>query len=96
MNRIYFKYIIGQQEVHTIVRKLRKAFPLRKNKLQVKPINLEKNKLSSKEAVNEVQSEKDDDTDDDFDAEEALRRNKQRQKKQIVLPNINLDKYVHL
>nr|XP_012232791.1 PREDICTED: probable ATP-dependent RNA helicase kurz [Linepithema humile] len=88
-------FLTGQQEVHTIVRKLRKAFPLRKNKLfrqQVKSINLEKSKSPSKEVTNETQSEEDD-TDDDFDAEEALRRNKQRQKKRIVLPNINLDDY---
>jgi len=91
-----FKYVTGQQEVHTVVRKLRKAFPLKKNKpFQVKSINLEKSKSSSKEVTNEIQSEKDD-TDDDLDAEEALRRNKQRRKKQIVLPNINLDEYVRL
>lgn len=82
--------------MHTVVRKLRKAFPLRKNKLHpIKLINLEKSKSSSEEVTNEAQSAEDD-TDDEFDAEEALRRNKQRQKKQIVLPNINLDEYVRL
>ncbi|KAL0100806.1 hypothetical protein PUN28_019294 [Cardiocondyla obscurior] len=84
-------FLTGQQEVHTVVRKLRKSFPLKKNKPQVKVVkNFDKNETL--EASDKEHSEKDD-SDDDFDAEEALRRNKQRQKKQIVLPTINLDDY---
>ncbi|KYN01320.1 PREDICTED: probable ATP-dependent RNA helicase kurz [Cyphomyrmex costatus] len=85
-------FLTGQQEVHTVVRKLRKLFPLKKNKQsQVKMVeDPEKNKVP--EASDKEHSEKDD-SDDDFDAEEALRRNKQRQKKQIILPTINLDDY---
>lgn len=77
--------------MHTVVRKLRKSFPLKKNKPQVKVV---KNSKNTPEAPDKEHSEKDD-SDDDFDAEEALRRNKQRQKKQIILPTINLDEYVY-
>ncbi|XP_011057226.1 PREDICTED: probable ATP-dependent RNA helicase kurz [Acromyrmex echinatior] len=88
-------FLTGQQEVHTVVRKLRKSFPLKKNKQpQIKVVkDSEKNEAS--EALDKEHSEKDDSEDDsdDFDAEEALRRNKRRQKKQIILPTINLDDY---
>ncbi|KYQ50329.1 putative ATP-dependent RNA helicase kurz [Trachymyrmex zeteki] len=86
-------FLTGQQEVHTVVRKLRKSFPLKKNKQpQVKVVkDSEKNEAPDKERSEKDDSE--DDSDDDFDAEEALRRNKQRQKKQIILPTINLDDY---
>lgn len=77
------------------MRKLRKSFPLKKNKhSQVKVVDSEK-KSETPEASDKEHSEKDD-SDDDFDAKEALRRNKQRQKKQIILPTINLDEYVYL
>lgn len=80
--------------MHTVVRKLRKSFPLRKNKQpQVKVVE-DSEKYEMSEILDKEHSEKDE-SDDDFDAEEALRRNKQRQKKQIVLPIINLDEYVH-
>jgi len=85
----------GQREVYTVVRKLRKAFPLKKNNQpQIKLVNAEENKIPTKEAMNEEFNEEDN-SDDDFDAKEALRRNKQRQKKQIILPTINLDEYIH-
>lgn len=85
----------GQKEVLTLVRKLRKAFPLKKNKHPgVAPIDAKKND-EAEEKTDEEHSEKND-SDEDFDAEKALRRNKQRHKKQIVLPTINLDEYVHL
>lgn len=51
-------------------------------------------KNETPEIPDKEHSEKDD-SDDDFDAKEALRRNKQRQKKKIVLPTINLDEYVY-
>ncbi|KAH0955035.1 hypothetical protein HN011_004649 [Eciton burchellii] len=86
-------FLTGQQEVYTVVRKLRKAFPLKKNNQpQIKLVNPEESKTSTKEAMNEEVNEEDN-SDDDFDAKEALRRNKQRQKKQIILPTINLDDY---
>lgn len=75
------------------MRKLRKSFPLKKNRPKVKVVkDDEKNETS--EAPDKEHSEKDD-SDDEFDAKEALRRNKQRQKKQIILPTINLDEYVY-
>ncbi|XP_011697160.1 PREDICTED: probable ATP-dependent RNA helicase kurz [Wasmannia auropunctata] len=81
-------FLTGQQEVHTVVRKLRKAFPLKRIKQpQVKVVNTEKSETS------EASDKEQDEEKDDFDAEEALRRNKQRQKKQIILPTINLDDY---
>jgi len=77
--------------VHTVVRKLRKSFPLKKNKQpQVKVQDSEKSETLE---TDKEHSEKDD-SDDDF-AKEALRRNKQRRKKQIILPTINLDEYVY-
>lgn len=76
--------------MHTVVRKLRKSFPLKKNKQpQVKVVkDSEKYEMSDKEHSGK------DESDDDFDAQEALRRNKRRQKKQLILPTINLDEYV--
>jgi len=84
-------FVSGQQEVHTVVRKLRKSFPLKKNKQpQVKVKDSEKSEtLETDKEHNEK-----DDSDDDF-AKEALRRNKQKRKKQIILPTINLDEYVY-
>lgn len=80
--------------MHTVVRKLRKSFPLKKNKQpQVKAMK-DSEKSETSETPDKEQSEKDD-SDDDFDVEEALRRNKQRQKKQIILPTVNLDEYVY-
>jgi len=92
-----YLFVAGQQEVHTVVRKLRKSFPLKKNNPQIKVVK-DSEKNEAPEALDKEHSEKDDsedNSDDDFDAEEALRRNKQRQKKQIILPTINLDEYVH-
>lgn len=86
-------FAAGQQEVHTVVRKLRKSFPLKKKHPQVEVIDSKK-KSETSEASDKEHSEKND-SDDDFDAKEALRRNKQRRKKQIILPTINLDEYVY-
>lgn len=85
-------FLTGQQEVYTVVRKLRKLFPLKKNKYQVKQVNLEENETMEVTKNNE-HSNNDESDDDDFDAKQALRFNKQRRKKQIILPTINLDDY---
>lgn len=87
-------FLTGQQEVHTIVRKLRKAFPLKKDKYpQVKQTGTEAGNASLKETVDEEEHDENR-FDDEFDSKEALRRNKQRRKKQqMELPNINLDNY---
>lgn len=73
-----------------MVRKLRKAFPVR-NKDSKKPKKPREDKDSEKE---QDASDKSDDSEDDFRCKEAVRRSKMRQKKQIELPNINLDEYV--
>lgn len=80
--------------MHTVVRKLRKSFPLKKNKNPQVKVVKDSEKCESEELDKEHSEE--DESDDDFDAKEALRRNKQRQKKQIILPTINLDEYVYL
>lgn len=87
-------FVPGQQEVLTVVRKLRKSFPLKKNKHPQVKVVKESEKYEMSEIVDKEHSEKDE-SDDDFDAKEALRRNKQRRKKRIILPTINLDEYVH-
>lgn len=92
-NRI--KNFAGQQEIHTVVRELRKAFPLKNDKHRRVKQAKYKNKITLRETVDEQHSEKD--SDDDFDLKEALRRNKRRRKKQMMkLPIINLDKYIHI
>lgn len=81
--------------MYTVVRKLRKLFPLKKNKYpKVKRVNFEESETPLKEVTSNEHSNNDD-SDDDFDAREALRHNKQRRKKQIILPTINLDEYVY-
>lgn len=81
--------------MHTVVRKLRKAFPLKNNKRpRIKRTDSAKDETASKEAADEEHGEKG--SDDDFDAKEALRRNRLRQKKQIELPKINLDECVYI
>ncbi|XP_024872377.1 probable ATP-dependent RNA helicase kurz isoform X1 [Temnothorax curvispinosus] len=86
-------FLTGQQEVHTVVRKLRKSFPLRKNKKPQVKVVQDSEKNETTDALDKEHSEQED-SEDDFDAKEALRRNKQRQKKQIILPTINLDDYL--
>nr|XP_031830340.1 probable ATP-dependent RNA helicase kurz [Nomia melanderi] len=87
-------FLTGQQEVNFITRKLRKAFPIKNKK------NLQKNSKSvqdteeSNERKENAQSNSDnDDSEDEFYSKKTLRSNKLRQKKQIQLPNINLDDY---
>ncbi|OAD58855.1 putative ATP-dependent RNA helicase kurz [Eufriesea mexicana] len=72
-------FLTGQQEVNLIVSKLRKAFPIKKD-------------IGNKNDTNDIDNNNDDD-DDDLHWDKAIRYNKLRQKKQIQLPNINLDNY---
>lgn len=84
--------VAGQQEVHTVVRKLRKLFPLKKNKyLKTKLVDIEKNEIL-KEVTNNEHSN---DSDNDFDVKEVKCHNQQRKKKQIIFPTVNLDEYVY-
>lgn len=75
-----------------IVRKLRKLFPLKKNKGKL--VDSEKSETSLEEVTNNEHSNNDD-SDDDFDTRKALCHNKQRKKKSTKLPTINLDEYVY-
>ncbi|XP_011328885.1 probable ATP-dependent RNA helicase kurz isoform X2 [Ooceraea biroi] len=87
-------FLTGQQEIHRLVNRLRKAFPLKKyNKIQTNLAHPEKNKTLTKETTNEESSEEDN-SEDEFErqAMEALHRNKRR-RRQHVLPTINLDDY---
>ncbi|XP_029167253.1 probable ATP-dependent RNA helicase kurz [Nylanderia fulva] len=86
-------FLTGQQEVHTVVYKLRKLFPLKKNKYQVKRVNLEEKETMEATENNDHSNNDEFDDDDDFDAKQALHHYKQRRKKQIILPIINLDDY---
>ena len=83
-------FLTGQREVNYVVRKLRKAFPIR-NKDSKKPKKSREDKDSEKEQ--DASDKSGDDSEDDFRCKEAVRRSKMRQKKQIELPNINLDDY---
>ncbi|XP_029679744.1 probable ATP-dependent RNA helicase kurz [Formica exsecta] len=83
-------FLTGQQEVHTIVRKLRKLFPLKKNKIKL--VDSEKSETFLEEVTSNEHSNHDD-SDDNFDTKKALCHNKQRKKKPIILPTINLDDY---
>ncbi|KAI4504513.1 hypothetical protein M0802_000063 [Mischocyttarus mexicanus] len=82
-------FLTGQQEVNSVVRKLRKAFPFKKgqtNTLETEKV--EKNEETNKSDHDEENSE------DDFDDKEAIKRNKQKNKKQFLnLPRIDLDNY---
>lgn len=71
-------FLTGQQEVNTLVRRLRKAFPIRhKNKTQ--KINGEHKEESEGES--------------DFDIENGLRKTLKKKRKIKVIPEINLDDY---
>lgn len=75
-----------------MIRKLRKAFPLKNKK------KIQKKSQESYVIVDSMEKEKDtsdnSDDSDDFRCKEATRYAKLRQKKQIQLPDINLDEYV--
>ncbi|KAG5892504.1 hypothetical protein JTB14_034503 [Gonioctena quinquepunctata] len=73
-------FVTGQQEVNSLMRKLRKAFPLRhKNKI------LEKNDKIKEETEN-VSSE-------DEEVEEGMKKSLNKRKKIRIIPEINLDDY---
>lgn len=74
-------FVTGQQEVNTLVKKLRKAFPVRKNISN-------KNKNSDLEESKESGSDSDDD-----EIEHGLKRALKNKRKQKLLPEINLDDY---
>ncbi|CAK9818656.1 Probable ATP-dependent RNA helicase kurz [Anthophora quadrimaculata] len=93
-------FLTGQKEVNFVVRKLRKAFPIKtKREPWKKPKKSQENEdsLSKSDNPNDKSGENDNDDnsddDDDFRCKKALRYNKLRQKKQIQLPKINLDDY---
>ncbi|KAG7212083.1 hypothetical protein KM043_012436 [Ampulex compressa] len=86
-------FLTGQQEVKSVVNKLRKYFPLKKRKgIPKKPLKQEKNKNSKETEKKNIEEEKDTSEDESY-FDEAIRSNKQKRKKQLELPEINLDDY---
>ncbi|KAK2584403.1 hypothetical protein KPH14_006785 [Odynerus spinipes] len=82
-------FLTGQQEVNTVVRKLRQAFPFKKDKNN----SLKVPKVEENEEVNKSDHEEEN-SEDDFDDKEAIKRSKQKHKKQLLnLPHIDLDNY---
>ncbi|XP_003705127.3 putative ATP-dependent RNA helicase kurz [Megachile rotundata] len=95
-------FLTGQKEVNNVVRKLRRAFPIKNRKETAKTILKDKNRHSARieENMDGVETEQaiednsdGDNFDNDFSSKEAIRYNKLRRKKQIQLPSINLDDY---
>ncbi|XP_033339940.2 putative ATP-dependent RNA helicase kurz [Megalopta genalis] len=88
-------FLTGQQEVNLIVRKLRKAFSVTSKRKLNKVLKKKTAQDGEDIKEQEVQNKSDDneDSEDEFPSKEALRYNKLKQKKQIQLPNINLDDY---
>ncbi|XP_054016492.1 probable ATP-dependent RNA helicase kurz [Hylaeus anthracinus] len=77
-------FLTGQREVNFVVRKLRKMFPMKsKKEIWKRP----------QESQKEEDNSENEDSDDDFRCKEAIRYAKLRQKKEIQLPNIDLDNY---
>ncbi|KAF7991807.1 hypothetical protein HCN44_010608 [Aphidius gifuensis] len=76
-------FLTGQHEVNSVVEKLRKYFPYNENK---------KLKKQAKN-VAVVDEEADNNDDDDDDDEMCIFKKLKRKKKQIQMPNINLDDY---
>lgn len=90
-------YNIGQREVNYVVRKLRKAFPIKnKKKTSKKSKKSEENKDFLEKEENDSSKSDNDDSDDDFRCKKAIRQNKLRQRKEMELPQINLDEYVEV
>ncbi|XP_043263355.1 probable ATP-dependent RNA helicase kurz [Colletes gigas] len=88
-------FLTGQREVNFVVRKLRKAFPMKsKKETRKKPQKSQVNADVEEKKKEETTDKSDnDDSEDDFRSENAIRCNKLRKKKEIQLPNINLDDY---
>ncbi|XP_078042452.1 putative ATP-dependent RNA helicase kurz [Augochlora pura] len=85
-------FLTGQQEVNLIVRKLRKAFPVKsKKKLIKKKTTQDEEDIKEQDVLNK--SDDNEDSEDELPSKEALRYKRLQQKKQIQLPNINLDDY---
>ncbi|XP_015512446.2 probable ATP-dependent RNA helicase kurz isoform X1 [Neodiprion lecontei] len=82
-------FLTGQQEVNTIVRKLRKAFPLRNKKFMLK-----------KQEAKEIQQEKEpssnnSESDEGLDMDRVVKNARKHRKKlkEVKLPELNLDNY---
>lgn len=76
-------FVTGQLEVNRLVRRLRKAFPLK-----------QKNKMFEKTKSIETHEGEDDSEDSQSDIEQNMKKYlRQKKKKEVTLPNINLDDY---
>ncbi|KAF7282101.1 hypothetical protein GWI33_003218 [Rhynchophorus ferrugineus] len=74
-------FVTGQQEVNYLMKKLRKAFPLK-----------HKDKMLEKEKEIGAEDDESDDEHDDFDGRKNKRKRLKKQKIKII-PDINLDDY---
>ncbi|KAI5737319.1 hypothetical protein M8J76_012269 [Diaphorina citri] len=79
-------FVTGQKEVCSLVRKLKHTFPYRKSTEKAKDEN--ENKTDENEA-----NEEGNDSDDDLSMKTIINRMKRNKKKEITLPDINLDNY---
>ncbi|XP_012288521.1 probable ATP-dependent RNA helicase kurz [Orussus abietinus] len=84
-------FLTGQQEVNTVVRKLRKAFPYKKKKWTSKKDNTNMLKENVKDGNDDNESNC---SEEDHNLEKVMRRLKQnKSKRNSELPNISLDQY---
>ncbi|XP_026687448.1 probable ATP-dependent RNA helicase kurz [Diaphorina citri] len=79
-------FVTGQKEVCSLVRKLKHTFPYKKSTEKAKDEN--ENKTDENEA-----NEEGNDSDDDLSMKTIINRMKRNKKKEITLPDINLDNY---
>lgn len=84
---------IGQREVNTVVRQLRKAFPFRQKKW-AKGVKGKSKKNGSRKNANEKEEEKDDESDANSEDEFFAKGSKNKRKKipkPLKLPEVDLD-----
>lgn len=101
---IYKLFCTGQKEVNTLVKKLRKTFPWKRDKgsKELKTSNLNTEEEIKKESIEEDAEAEDndqlDEQDDDSDFEMNSRKLKQKLRKiaKNSLPQINIDEYVNI
>lgn len=87
-------FLTGQHEVNSLVRKLRKAFPLTNRRLK-KITTKKKNKKDG----SDDSTEEDIEEEDELNMEKAIskaRKNFKTKQGEIALPDINLDEYVKI
>lgn len=84
------KILIGQREVNTVVRRLRKAFPFREKKWAKKSQNKKSQKKDKKKTDEGIASDEDYNSDEEFFSKGSKNRHK-KTLKPAKLPQVNLD-----